>query len=284
MKKLKKFLLAKSFGFYINVLSFVNPKRAVELAYKIYSEPRAGRLKIDQLPEILQSAKKHFYHFEGERLYVYMWQGNRNVILLVHGWESNASRWAEFIPYLHKSGCSIVAVDAPAHGLSSGKEFSLFKYAQFLKIVVRHHKPTSIIGHSLGGAALVYFQSKFKNPFTEKIVLLGAPSDMRILIQNYINLLSLNTKMAKLLEVYFYNRFKITLDDFSGKIFGENMKVNGIIAHDVFDDVVFFAEAKKIAAGWKGATFIETKDLGHSMHNDQLYNQVYDYLFEVQDL
>ena len=51
---------------------------------------------------------------------------------------------------------------------------------------------------------------------------------------------------------------------------------------DIADDVVLFDEAIKILSGWKGATFIETKDLGHSMHNDQLYNQVSDYLFGAQ--
>jgi pimeloyl-ACP methyl ester carboxylesterase len=44
---------------------------------------------------------------------------------LVHGWESNASRWGNLLPYLKKSGSTIIAIDGPAHGLSSGKEFSI---------------------------------------------------------------------------------------------------------------------------------------------------------------
>ena len=283
MKKIKRLLLAKSIGLYINLLSYVSPKKASLLAYRIFSEPRDGRLVKDNLPAFLQKAKKHFYHYDGEKFYVYMWEGDRkNLILLVHGWESNASRWEEFLPYLQRSGCAIVAVDAPGHGLSAGKEFNIPRYAEFIDIVVRHHKPSSIIGHSLGGAALVFYQSKFTNPYTDKIVLLGAPSDMRVLIRNYTNLLGLNPKMTKLLEHYFLDRFKISLDDFSGKLFGENITVSGIIAHDIADDVVLFEEARKIASGWKGATFIETKDLGHSMHNDKLYTQVSDYLFGAQ--
>lgn len=283
MKKIKKYILIKSLGLYINLLSFVNPSKATKFAYRLFSEPRDGRLVKDNLPAFLQTAKKHFYKYDNEKFYVYMWEGDRkNVILLVHGWESNASRWEESLPYLQRSGSAIVAVDAPAHGLSAGKEFNIPRYAEFINIVVRHHKPSSIIGHSLGGAALVFYQSKFRNPYTDKIVLLGAPSDMKVLIYNYIKLLSLNARMEMLLEQYFYDRFKISLDDFSGKIFGQNITVSGIIAHDITDDVVLFEEARKIASGWKGATFIETKDLGHSMHNEKLYNQVSDYLSGAQ--
>ncbi len=283
MKKIKKFLLAKSIGLYINILSFVNPDKAAAMAYRIFSEPRDGRLFKNKLPAFLQTANVQSYQYDKEKFHVYKWNGTvKNVILLVHGWESNASRWEEFLPYLQKSGSSIVAVDAPGHGLSGGKEFNIPRYAEFIDIVVRQHKPSTIIGHSLGGAASIYYQSTFKNPYTKKLVLLGAPSDMEILIRNYAKLLSLNSKMVKLLESYFFNRFKIKLNEFSGKIFGQNISVSGIIAHDIADDVVLFEEARKIASGWKAATFIETKDLGHSMHNDQLYNQVSEYLFGAQ--
>jgi hypothetical protein len=30
----------------------------------------------------------------------------------------------KILPYLKKSGSTIIAIDAPAHGLSSGKEFN----------------------------------------------------------------------------------------------------------------------------------------------------------------
>jgi hypothetical protein len=41
------------------------------------------------------------------------------------------------LPYLKKSG-SIIAIDGPAHGLSSGKEFSIPKYAEFIHIAVEN--------------------------------------------------------------------------------------------------------------------------------------------------
>lgn len=280
MKNLKYFLLTKSAGLYINILSYINPKKASVLAYRLFSEPRIGRLSKTDLPLVLQDAKTETFQFNEHRFESYHWEGNENVVLLIHGWESNASRWEKFLPYLKKSGSTIVAIDGPAHGLSSGKEFNVPNYAAFIDIAVQKFQPHFLIGHSIGGAACVYYQYKYQNNNLKKMVLLGAPSDLKTLINNYVALLSLNTKMVQLLENHFLEKFKFKLDEFSGQIFGKNLNLQGIIAHDIDDNIVAFEEGKKIASSWKNATFIETKGLGHSMHDDELYLKVSTFLFQ----
>lgn len=280
MKKLNYFLLTKSVGLYINLLSFVHPKKATHLAYQLFSNPRIGRLSLDTLPEILKDAEKQTITQNEHHFQTYTWKGNDTVILLVHGWESNASRWEKLIPYLQKSGSTIIALDAPAHGLSSGKEFNVPRYAEFIDIAVQKFAPDHLIGHSIGGAACVYFQYKYQNPKLQKMVLLGAPSDLKTLLTNYIKLLSLNKRTMNLLENRFVEQFQFRPDDFSGKIFGEKLQLKGIIAHDIDDTVVAFAEGKKIATSWKHAEFIETKGLGHSMHDEELYERISTFLID----
>lgn len=279
MQKLKRFFLAKSIGIYLNILSYTRPGKASLLAYRIFSEPRIGRLQKDRLPEILRDAQTGNFSFDQNEVQFYKWSGNDHVILLVHGWESNASRWEKLLPYLQKSGSTIIAIDAPAHGLSSGKEFNVPKYAGFIDAAVQQFKPDALIGHSIGGAACVYYQSQFPDNGVKKMVLLGAPSDLATLVKNYVNLLSLNTKMVQLLENHFMEKFAFRTSEFSGKIFGTKLNLKGMIAHDIDDEVVAFDEARKIAGSWKHATFIETKGLGHSMHDDGLYEKVTAFLF-----
>jgi pimeloyl-ACP methyl ester carboxylesterase len=282
MAKLKHLLLAKSIGLYINFLSYAHPKKAGQLAYRFFSEPRIGRLSKGSLPLVLQHAKTETFNHNGQEIQVYIWKGNDSVILLVHGWESNASRWEKMLPYLKSSGSTIIAIDGPAHGLSSGVEFNLPAYAEYIDFAVKKFNPNVLIGHSIGGAACIYYQYKYQNTSLQKMVILGAPSDLKTLVQNYVALLSLNAKIVTMLENHFIERFKFKLDDFSGKIFGSALSIKGMIAHDVHDDVVSFEEAKKIAGSWKTATFIETKGLGHSMHDDALYQKVSDFLFEAE--
>lgn len=280
MQKLKLFFLTKSIGLYLNILSYTRPKKASLLAYRFFSEPRVGRLQKESLPQILREAHTETFRYGDDQMQYYKWDGNGHVILLVHGWESNASRWERMLPHLKKSGSTIIAIDAPAHGLSSGKEFSIPKYAEFIAAAVKEFQPDALIGHSIGGAACVYYQSQFPDNGIKKMVLLGAPSDLQILVNNYVKMLSLNAKLIQSLEHHFIDRFAIKTAEFSGRIFGSKLGVKGIVAHDVDDDVVAFGEGKKIAEAWKHATFIETKGLGHSMHDDILYGQVVDFLFD----
>ncbi len=280
MQKIKRFFLTKSIGLYLNILSYTRPEKASLLAYRLFSEPRDGRLDKNSLPEILKKAQTETYSFDGHELQSYMWKGNEHVILLVHGWESNAARWEKLLPFLHESGSTIIAIDAPAHGLSSGKEFTVPHYAEFIHTAVQKFNPDALVGHSIGGAACVYYQYKYPDSNVKKMVLLGAPSDLQTLVDNFGDLLSLNTRMVQLLENHFIQKFAIKTKEFSAQVFGSQLRVKGIIAHDLDDEVVAFNEGKKIAQSWKYAQFIETKGLGHSMHDDELYKKVRDFLFE----
>jgi pimeloyl-ACP methyl ester carboxylesterase len=282
MKNIFFFLLTKSIGLYINVLSFILPEKASQLAYAFFSEPRIGKLSKDKLPKILKEAQTDTLMHNEHSFQTYIWKGNSTTILLVHGWESNASRWENFLPYLKNSGSTIIAIDGPAHGLSSGKEFSIPKYAEFIHVIVQKFNPQYLVGHSIGGKTCLYYQSVYQSKAIQKMVILGAPSDFNIILNNYVALLSLNQKMAKKLEDHYLHHFKLNLEHFSGKLFAAKINTKGFIAHDIDDTVVLFDEGKKIASSWKNAVFIETKGLGHSMHDADLYQKIAHFLFESE--
>jgi esterase/lipase len=280
MKKAFYFLLTKSIGTYINLISFVFPEKATQIAHGYFSEPRKGKLTKEKLPKTLQSAYSETIVHKDEIIQTYIWKGNETVILLIHGWESNSSRWKKMLPYLKKSGSTIIAIDGPAQGLSSGKEFTVTKYAEFIDIAAKKFKPNYIIGHSLGGKTSLYYQYKYKNPEIQKMVILGAPSDFNIILNNFVKLLSLNSNVTKALENKYTSLLNHNLDLFSAQEFASKIDVKGLLAHDIDDIVVLFKEGKKIANSWKNVQFIETKGLGHKLHDDELYKKVSHFLFE----
>jgi pimeloyl-ACP methyl ester carboxylesterase len=255
-------------------------EKANKLAYKLFSEPRVGKLKKEAIPKTLQSAVHETIKIGQDQIQTYIWKGNENIILLVHGWESNASRWKKMLPYLKKSGSTIIALDAPAHGLSSGIEFNVPKYAEFINEAVEKYNPKTIIAHSIGGAASAFYLHKYQNPIIEKIVLIGAPSEMKIIIENYVTLLSLNSKIGSFLKKQSEVKFNIKIDDFSVHKFSEKFYQKALIIHDIYDKVVMVNEGRKFAKSWKNTLYIETEGLGHSMHNDALYQKVMHFLFE----
>lgn len=281
MKKVLYFVLTKSIGFNINLMSFIFPEKATQLAHGYFSEPRKGKFTRETLPKTLQSADSETIQHNGDTIQTYIWKGNETVILLIHGWESNSSRWKKLLPYLKKSGSTIVAIDGPAQGLSSGKEFTVPKYAEFIDVVAKKYRPNYIIGHSMGGKTCLYYQYKYQNPAIQKMVILGAPSDFNIILKNFTTLLSLNTKMTKSLTDKYTAILNQNLDEFSGAAFASKINVKGFLAHDIEDNIVLFKEGKKISESWKDVLFIETKGLGHKLHDDELYKKVYQFLFET---
>ena len=184
------------------------------------------------------------------------------------------------LPYLKKSGNTIIAIDGPAQGLSSGKEFTVLKYAEFIDIVAKKYNPHYIIGHSMGGQTSLYYQYKYKNPSVQKIVLLGAPSDFKIIFQNFIGILSLNSKTEKGLEQKYVDLLNRNIEQFSSQLFTSEINTKGLVVHDIEDTIVLFEEAKKIVSNWKDVQFIETKGLGHKLHDDDLYVKILNFLIE----
>lgn len=280
MKKLKYLLFVKSIGFYINALSFVAPKKAVQKAYTIFSTPRKGKIQIDAIPEVLKSAEAVAFDFKGKTIQTYIWKGNETVLFLIHGWESNSARWKKALPYLLKSGYTIIAIDAPAHGLSSGRDFNAHKYTEFIDHVAKMYPPTILVGHSIGGKACLHYQTIHKNKSVDKIVVLGAPSDFKVIFENYVTLLGLNSKVNIGLVNYYKENFNLSNKEIEGLLFTNEPNLKGLIAHDINDPIVAFAEAKKNAKAWKEAVFIETKGLGHSMNDEALFEKISSFITE----
>lgn len=274
MKKTKKIIITKSVGLYLNLLSYFNVDKATSIAYQFFSQPRKGRFKNNRLPDFLQNSIHDTLGYNGEQFQTYIWQGDEKVILLVHGWESNASRWKKLLQHLLPAGHTIIAIDAPAHGLSDGIEFNAPKYAEFIHVLVQKYQPKIFIGHSFGGATIAYYLYKFKNPDVEKVILLGAPSDLKMLSDQFVSLLSLNKKIKIRLEKYCLEKFNISIDDFSGHKFATDFLQKAIIAHDSKDKIVPVTEGRKYASTWKNAIYLETNGLGHSMHDNNLYQKL----------
>jgi pimeloyl-ACP methyl ester carboxylesterase len=276
MKKMQRILLTKSIGLYLNVLSYVLPAQAVALAYRLFSKPRRGRLYPERLPYFLQKAQTKKITLQQHEIHTYLWPGNDTRILLAHGWESNSARWSKLFRKLSKTGATIMAIDAPGHGQSNGNEFTMLIYADILQQVAQSFQPTIIMGHSIGGSACVYSYHNYPKSYTQlqKMVVLGAPSEIKLLIDEYVNILSMNKRMARLLFDFFSSNFSIHIPEFTTAHFTNSFSLQGLIAHDSTDPVVPFAEGKKLANAWTSAQFISTENLGHSMHDEYLYEQI----------
>lgn len=273
---MEKYII-KLVGTYLNILSYVSPDYAANKALHLFSKPRKGKLTLKH-DAFLNTAKKEFLRYDDLTIATYHWKGDKATILLVHGWESNSARWKRKIDAFIEEGFNVIALDAPAHGASGSKFFNALLYAEFINVVSKKHQPQIVIGHSVGGMAVVFFQQKYQLDTVQKMVLLGAPSEFEGVLKNYITLLGYNKTIEKGLSRVIINRFGAAPTDFSTSKFAKDIIAEGLIIHDVKDPIIPFSDAKLIKSNFKNSRLISTKGLGHSLNNSKVTKSIVDFI------
>ncbi|NND79625.1 MAG: alpha/beta hydrolase [Maribacter sp.] len=277
MKKVMNKYLPLAYGHYFNVLATFSSKMAARKAFALFCTPRKGKVRPEQ-QEFLEQAKSHRLKVMGLELQTYRWQGNKETILLMHGWESNAFRWRNLISFLKKEDYNIIAFDAPAHGDSTGDKFNVPLYTECTKAVIDKYNPKIVIGHSVGGMNSLYNQEKYSNSEIEKIVTIGSPSRLKDIINDYQNIVRFNDGVLNGLDDHFKSLFGFGIEEFSTAEFKGHLSKKGLVIHDEEDTIAPFSASESVHKAWANSAFFKTKGLGHSMHQDQVSHRIMDFI------
>lgn len=274
--KIKYWLMTKSFGLVLNGISLLKPNKAGAIAYTLFSNPRDGKLQ--SYSDFLAKAKREIISYKNHKIQTYEWVGEKETVLLIHGWESNSNRWQGMIQYLKKKKYNIVCLDAPGQGMSSGKELNAVLYAEFINEVCQKFKPSYLIGHSLGGMTMFYAQSKYQFPFVKKLIGMGSPNVFHRITKNYKTMLSLNNRTYQSYLDTFITKFNIDTQFFNTETFIEKINQPILIIHDKNDTIVPYNDAVQITNRNSEVKFITTEKLGHSLFHNQVYKDAVSFL------
>jgi pimeloyl-ACP methyl ester carboxylesterase len=267
----------KSIGNALNATSLISSKYASKKALHLFASPRKGRYTEDQ-KNIMDSAEFELLSYHGHNIATYRWAGSGKTVLLAHGWESNASRWSYILNTLKTQDYNIIALDAPAHGHSDGRQFNAILYSEFINIVAEKHQPEVVIGHSVGGMATVFFMHKYHLPSVKKLVLLGAPAHFTGVFSRYKSMMGYNERISKGLDTIVYERFGKPVDYFSAANFTKSIEAKGLIIHDKKDKIIPFEDALLFANRYQNSKLIETQGFGHGLKDKSLTPQIIDFI------
>jgi pimeloyl-ACP methyl ester carboxylesterase len=277
MKKLIISLVSKLYGKMLNLYVIFNSKRAAKKAFHIFCKVRKGGVLANQ-KDYLDAAKHTTHNILGHSIQTYYWKGNGKTVMLVHGWESNTWRWHRLVQYLREADYTIVAFDGPGHGNSSGKYLHIPLYAEVLQSMIKIHSPKFLIGHSYGGMTILYNEYMFPSPITEKIVTIISPSEYHEIMSHFQSLLGFNNKVLSALDTYIQKRFGFSIQEFSTSRYAQSNEKKGLLFHDRFDKIAPYHASQRVHSQWKGSHLRTTEGLGHSMHQDEVNNQIVSFL------
>ena len=276
-------LRAERLGRWLNRLALISPKVAGRMAFKIFCTPFGGKLREKDRQFLATADNQIFLDIEGQKIACYEWgNSNQPTVCFVHGWESNAARWRYFIREAVKNGFRVVAFDAPAQGDSTGRVLNLHRFMRAFAGVVAHFgQPKAMVGHSLGGGAIMQALDKTDILRPEKVVIIGSFNTSIQVFQNFADLLKLDEIILSGMKNEVFRRTGRSIEEFSNShSVTQNHDVAALFLHDRDDDVVPVSDGRTNAAAWPGARYVETVGHGHKMQHRSIVEAVMAFIRE----
>jgi pimeloyl-ACP methyl ester carboxylesterase len=237
---------------------------AGRLAFRLFLTPARRRIEPADVP-IVAKARPANMRCGTDEFTVWRWGETAPWVVLLHGWGSHAARFANFVAPLRAAGFSVIGIDAPAHGASPGRQSDLPRFRDSLAEVLRAHAPVhAVVGHSLGGGAVLTVLAETNGHHPQRICLFGVPSDMDYILGSFAMMLGLKFAARANLRERFAAHFGRPAADISVTAAASSVRIPVLVIHDEQDEVAPFAQGVALAAAIPHATLWPTRGLGHS--------------------
>jgi pimeloyl-ACP methyl ester carboxylesterase len=237
------------------LLGPVAPGTSARLARRVFTRPHRHRP-----PEREYAAERSGQRVElGDGVSALRW-GRGPRILAMHGWEGRATQWGLLAELATTAGFEVIAIDAPAHGLSTGRDTNIAEFVRVLLDADRRHGPfAAVIGHSMGGAsAALALASGLR---AERAVLISAPSSIERVLRGFAS----HVQLAPRAEQAFFAELERTVGHAAEDldVAGLALRHPALLLHSRDDREVPFTEAEAIDWGWPHAELLALDGLGH---------------------
>jgi len=245
------------------ILTFLSPFLASRFAARLFLTPFKYKLPKREIEMDENSVqKKIMVPSINREIVVYTYGTSEKRVLLVHGWSGRGTQLALIAKSLVENGYSVISFDAPAHGKASGKISMMPFFIESIHHIEKTFGPfEAAVGHSLGGMSLLRAVKDGLN--IQKLVIIGTANSITHITQEFARNMKLNKKVAKKMKTYFDERYDEDMDNYSGAISAEEVKIPTLVVHDKDDIDVHISSAYEISENLENSQLFTTKGLGH---------------------
>lgn len=274
---MKTFILRLT-GFWLNVLAVISPKAAGQKGFYIFCKPFAPPVTEKHLA-FLNTSEKYRLDVNGIAIQTYRWGQGPKKILFLHGWQSHSFRWKKYIEMFPKEEFTLYALDAPAHGLSTGNFIHLPLYGEVIDKFIHHVGPLhSVVTHSFGGFAILYALHENPSLPIGRMVLTAIPGEVADFVKTFRTMLHLRDKALQATLEYWIEAVHHPPEYYSATAFAANLTIPGMIIHDKGDKTTPYECALDIHKAWKHAELITTDGLGHNLKSLDVIEWILDFV------
>ena len=188
--------------------------------------------------------------------------GTGPAVLLLHGWEGQASDMAAFAAPLLASGCAVVAMHLPAHGESSGKRASIPQAARALLSVATVLGPLhGAVAHSVGSAVLG--EALHHGLRADRVVMIAAPAYYEHYARGVAAAYGLNAEETEAMLALVSSAIQTDVREVSLPQRALMRQEPALFIHSEDDRVVSIKDSQTTALAWPGARHLRVEGLGH---------------------
>ncbi|MDF4250399.1 alpha/beta fold hydrolase [Streptomyces sp. WMMB303] len=254
-------------GAALNATAVLSPALAGRAAFALFRSP-LGRARV--LPgesAVHAQAVAEELQVDGERVVTYRWGEGSRPVLLLHGWQSRASRFAAHVPRLRSLGLTPVSFDAPGHGDSGGRTTTILRNVEIAaRLQERYGTFDAVLAHSFGvTCALLALRGDIT---ARRLVAVAGVGEFGFLADRFTELLGLRpqlwTALRRRIETDLFPHVPDPWARFDGAHWPAQIDTPMLLINDENDRMVPLRQAHRLlAAHGPRAELVVTRGLGH---------------------
>ena len=264
----------------LRLVAAQSPEKAGELAFFLFARTRSTKPQGEKEREALARAQARMAESETIRLLIpgsviatHVFRpasattgGQR--VLLVHGYRSRSDHMVTLADALVAAGHTVVCLDLPGHGASSGRTLHLGKAVEAIDAAWRQHGPfDAYVGHSFGGpsvlAAAVGAILHVPKRTPDRIVTIAAPSNLADVFRWAAELMGLAPATQAAFERQVLRATGRPLSEFRVDRLLHDVRIPMLVIHAEDDKEVAFSNAEAIAAAGPHVRLMKANGFGH---------------------
>jgi pimeloyl-ACP methyl ester carboxylesterase len=243
------------------LIASISTAWAARLASSLYLRPPPRRRPRMREQLVLAAGQRLELGFQSTTLSVWRW-GRGPVVLLVHGWGGSAGQLQSFVQPLVREGFTVVAFDAPGHGVSGGTWASRGRMAQAIGHVAQTVGPVhGVVAHGLGAAAVSLAVGRGLR--LSRLVEIGPTGGPAEAFHEHAVALRLSEPVAMQARARVERRLGVTLERLDSEQLASAIELPVLVIHDRLDDEVPWSEGLRTARALPRGRLMTTLGLGH---------------------
>lgn len=251
---------------YFRTMSVIAPSIAARSGFKAFQKVRIKNIR-QREKAFYERARQFEIPHDKENLLAYeIGDPKGALVILVHGWESNAGSMSKLAEKLEKEGKRVVLFDLPGHAFYELEYTNLLECKEAMKQVLKYlnpQQPFSIVSHSFGSAVTAFCIRDTEHP-VHRMVFLTGPNKVENIFREFQELTKMGDRAFNKMLARTENLLGEPISNISIQ---QNLQSGNyqklLLIHDKNDKIIPYFNSEEIVNAVENASLEPFENVGH---------------------